>query len=96
MFLMKATEDQDQAEKARAEQLIQETPLMNGVDSITVELGEDHTGDPSMWLVFRLQRDLERDESWIGHFTDYAATIQTKILHSGLTRFPYTRLERAA
>ncbi len=69
---------------------------MEGVESIRVELGNDNTGDPAMWLIFHLQRDLAVDVEWILRFNEYAAGIQTKILHSGLTRFPYARLEQAA
>ncbi len=90
---METLRDQDQAEKAKAEEFIADTPRLEGVDSVTVELGEDHTGDPAMWLVFHTHKDDEVDSAWIRQFIDYAAIIQTKILHSGLTRFPYTRLE---
>jgi hypothetical protein len=93
---MNVAEDQDLMEKAKAEQFVAETPLMDGIESIRVELGEDQTGDPAMWLVFRLQSDLKFDRETVRRFNDYAAIIQTKILHSGLKRFPYTRVERVA
>jgi hypothetical protein len=93
---MKASEEQDQFEKERAEQFIAETPMMEGIENIRVELGEDNTGDPAMWLIFRLNSDLNFDIEMARRFNEYAAIIQTKILHSGLSRFPYTRLERAA
>lgn len=93
---MAVMEDRDQAEKLLAEQFIAETPKMQGVERITVELGNDQTGDPAMWLVFHLQPGVIVDREWARSFNAYAAIIQTKILHSGLTRFPYTRLESAA
>ncbi len=93
---MKVTEDKDQVEKEKAEQLIAETPLMDGVESISVELRDDSTGDPAMWLVFHLRSDLKVDVPWIQRFNEYSGQIQMRILHSGLTRFPYTRLEPAA
>jgi hypothetical protein len=93
---MATTEANDLAEKEKAEQFIAETPLMDGIENVRVELGEDHTGDPAMWLVFRLRPDLNFDQEMARRFNEYAAVIQTKILHSGLTRFPYTRLEQAA
>jgi hypothetical protein len=93
---MKVSDDKDLAEKEKAEQFIAETPLMDGIENVRVELGEDHTGDPAMWLVFRLRPDLNFDQEMARRFNEYAAVIQTKILHSGLTRFPYTRLEQAA
>ena len=93
---MNVSDDKDLAEKEKAEQFIAETPLMDGIENVRVELGEDQTGDPAMWLVFRLRRDLKFDREMAQRFNEYAAVIQTKILHSGLTRFPYTRLEQAA
>jgi len=93
---MRTTEEQDELEKAKAEQFIAETPRMPGVEDVRVELGEDHTGDPAMWLVFRLAPDLKFDRVSAREFNEYAGVIQTKILHSGLIRFPYTRVERAA
>jgi hypothetical protein len=93
---MNVSDEKDLAEKEKAEQFIAETPLMEGVENVRVELGEDQTGDPAMWLVFRLRPDLNFDMETARRFNEYAAVIQTKILHSGLTRFPYTRLEQAA
>ena len=90
---MRVDEEQDQLEKTKAEQFAAETPRLEGVESVSVELGDDQTGDPAMWLVFRTKRDLDTNKEWHRRFLDYAAVIQTKILHSGLTRFPYTRLE---
>ena len=93
MHTMNVAEDQDLMEKAKAEQFIAETPMMEGIESTRVELGEDHTGDPVMWLVFRLRPDLNFDMEMARRFNEYAAIIQTKILHGGLKRFPHTRLE---
>ncbi len=93
---MMVLEEQDQAERQRAEQFIAETPRINGVDSVRVELGEDSTGHPAMWLVFHLERNLNVDYDWARRFNEYAAVIQTKILHNDPKRFPYTRLEHAA
>jgi hypothetical protein len=93
---MAVTEDQDQFEKEKAEQIIAETPPMDGVENISVELGEDHSGDPAMWLVFHMRHDLEADDDWLTQLNKYSQLLSLKIIHSGLTRFPYTRLRRAA
>lgn len=93
---MRPTEEQDQLEKAKAEQIIAETPLMDGVDHIAVELADDHDGDPSMWLHFHLRSGFKPDLDWIDRFSKYASQLSLKVLHSGLTRFPYTRLRPAA
>lgn len=94
---MAVAEDQGQFEREQAERFIAETPMPEGVQAVRVELGTDHTGDPAMWLVFSLGRDLDfADGATLNKFLDYSALLQTKILHSGLVRFPYTRLEKAA
>jgi hypothetical protein len=93
---MSVAEDQGQLEKAKAEQIIADTPLMDGIESISVELGDDQTGDPAMWLVFHMRPDLATDDEWFKRFNDYSGRIDMKIIHSGLTRFPYTRLRPAA
>ena len=93
---MSVAEDQGQLEKAKAEQIIADTPLMDGIENITVELGEDHTGDPSMWLVFVMNRDVKPDNSWYDRFNEFSHQLGMRIIHSGLTRFPYTQLRPAA
>ncbi len=93
---MTVTEEQGQIEKQRAEQIIADTPLMDGIESISVELGEDHSGDPAMWLVVHMRHDLEADDDWLRRLNKYSQLLSMKIIHSGLTRFPYTRLRRAA
>lgn len=90
---MAIMEANDLFEKQKAEQFLAETPLMDGIENVRVELGEDQTGDPAMWLIFRLRPGLNFDMETAKRFNEYAAIIQTKILHEGLKRFPYTRLE---
>jgi len=93
---MNVVEDQGKLEKAKAEQIIADTPLMDGVERITVELGEDHTGDAAMWLVFFTNRDLKPDDNWYDRFNEFSHQLGMRIIHSGLTRFPYTQLRQAA
>jgi hypothetical protein len=93
---MNVTEDQGQLEKAAAEQIIADTPLMDGIESVNVELGDDQTGDPAMWLVFHMRHDLLANDQWLRRFNEYSHQLGMRIIHSGLTRFPYTRLRRAA
>lgn len=61
-----------------------------------VELEDDWSGDPAMYLVFSLRRDLDAKREWMSRFIDYSGIIQTKIFHIGLKHFPYTRREDAA
>jgi len=93
---MSVAEDQGQLEKAKAEQIIADTPLMDGIEGVTVELGEDHTGDPAMWLVFLMNRDVKPDSNWYDQFNEFSHQLGMRIIHSGLSRFPYTQLRPAA
>jgi hypothetical protein len=90
---MSVNEVQDEIEIAKAKQFVVETPQIDGIDFSRIEVRNDHTGDPSMWLVFRVHPDLNFDLEAARRFNTYVGNIQTKILHAGLRRFPYTRLE---
>ncbi len=89
-------EEQDQIEIQKAEQFIAETPQIEGVETVHVRLDRDWSGDPAMYLIFTLRKSLDADKEWIHRFIDYSSAIQQKIIDSGLTRFPYTQLDRAA
>ena len=91
-----SAEEQDRQELSEAEHFVAETPAIEGVEGVRVEFGEDWAGYPSMWVIFKLRRDLDANDGWMDRFLQYSHGIQTKILHSGMKRFPYRRLERAA
>jgi hypothetical protein len=93
---MTISEEQGQIEKQKAEQIIADTPLMDGIESISVELGDDQSGDPAMWLVFHVRRDTNVDAEWLKNLNEFSHLLGMRIIHSGLTRFPYTRLRDAA
>lgn len=87
-------EEHGEQEKAQAAALIAATPRFEGIETVSVELGDDHTGDPSMWVEFHLRAGLDVDEPWIQEFNNYSTKLGLKLIHSGLSRFPYTRLEQ--
>ncbi len=84
------------ADKIQAEEIIASTPKMPGIDSVSVGLSNDWTGDPSLNLTFLLQHDCVIDDDFARRFVDYSASVVDKILQSGVSRFPYTRVKRAA
>ncbi len=84
------------AEKQRAEDLVASAPKMPGIDHVSVDLGSSWTGDPSLYLTFYLQSDVLVDDAFASRFVDYSASIIDKILQSGISRFPYTHVKRAA
>ena len=88
---------QEMQEMQEAERLVATVPLIPEVSAINVELYTDNTGDPSFQLIFHIRPDVATESSeFIRRFLDFAAVVQTKILHSNLRRFPYTKLEQAA
>jgi hypothetical protein len=93
---MTTAEDEALLEKASAEKIIADTPLFEGVDSISVEIGNDYDGDPAMWLNFHLTANLEPSKDWFTRFVEYDNKLGLRIVHSGLKRFPYSRLRTAA
>lgn len=93
---MNVATDNEQVDKAKAEELISTIPLMPEVKSIDVELYTDHTGDPAFRLIFLVRGDVKIDSSFMDRFLRFSAIVQTAILHSGLNRFPYTRIVQAA
>jgi len=93
---MSNTQPFGEDEKKMAEQIIATTSPFPGVGTVIVELGEDHSGDPSMSLIFKIEDGVAIDEGWIQRFNEYATALTLKLIHSGLKRFPYARLEPAA
>lgn len=93
---MSIAEAKELEDKAAAEKLVASVPLMPEIDSVDVELYTDHTGDPSFQLIFHLKPGVDPTNEFLDRFLDYKEIVQTKILHSDLGRFPYTRLKEAA
>jgi len=93
---MRTTDEQDQLEKEKARQIVAEVPLIPEVQSIDVELYTDNTGDPALQLIFRIKPEVEVDGTFIKRFNTFAATVQTRILHSDIPRFPYARIRQVA
>ena len=90
-------EDQKaQEDIAEAERLIADVPLIPELEYTRVELYTDHTGDPSFQIVLRIRSGVDPDPEFIKRLVDFIKSIQIRILHSNLQRFPYTRVEEAA
>ena len=82
--------------KAEAERLVASVPLMPEIQAVDVELYTDHTGDPSLRLVFHMRPGVKSTSDFMHRFLVYKARVQDSILYSDLGRFPYTRLQEAA
>ena len=87
---------EEQNDVLEARRLIATVPLIPEVEKIDVELYTDNTGDPALELLFRVKTGVEVDRAFIRRFNEFAGRVQTVILHSQITRFPYARLRQAA
>jgi hypothetical protein len=90
------TIDKAEQDKSQAQQIIAAIPLIPEVQGIDVELYTDNTGDPAFQLIFLVRPNVEVGEEFIKRFNGFAREVQTKILHSDLQRFPYTRIKQVA
>ena len=93
---MTIAEQQGEHERMKAEEAIAAAVPPGEIQSVRVELGEEHSGDPSLWVIFRIHPEAATDLSWIKKYSAYSTKLTLKLIDSGLKRFPYTRLERAA
>ena len=93
---MTTIDQQGELEKSKAEEILAAEPKFPGIETMTVELGEDYAGDPVMWVSFQLRNGFEPDDAWAGEFSRYTTKLVIKLIHAGLQRFPHTRLQRAA
>ena len=88
--------ESDEMAAAKAQKLIADIPLMPGITGIRVEPYTDNTGDPSLRLIFSMSKDVNFGKDFLAQFREFSFDVQTKILHSDLNRFPYTKLQEAA
>jgi hypothetical protein len=76
--------------------LIKDRPLPRGVRDLEVELGEDSTGEPAVWIWFLIEPGLEPTKDWLTRINDFARQLKTAIFDAGVERISYVRLRSAA
>jgi hypothetical protein len=84
------------AEKAKAEELVASVPPMPEVESVDVRLYDDYSGEAALYLTFHIKSGALYDDAFFLRFNQYKHHVRTKILNSGISRFPYARLQEAA
>ena len=73
----------------KAKKAVAEVCLPPEIESLTVSLGPDSIGLPSLWLQLHVKKEVQR-------LTQFAREVQSAIIDKGITLFPYTSLEQAA
>lgn len=86
----------EQEDQIRTEAILKATPLPPEIESMSIELKNDHTGVPSMYLSFEVRGDVDLGAEKIDQLSRYMTGIVDKLLRSGISRFPYASLDQAA
>ena len=61
-----------------------------------VELGEDSTDQPAVWIWLLIDPRSKLTKSELGHINELASSIKTEIFETNVQRQPYVRLRTAA
>ena len=83
-------------DREEVEQVIASFPPSSEIDSVDIRLDDDWSGDPSIYISFRLRKDANADDAFLSRFLDYTSRLTRLIIDKGVSRFPYTTLKDAA
>ena len=83
-------------ESRRIYNVIKDRALPPGVRKLEVELGEDSTGEPAVWIWFLIQPGFEPTKDRLARINDFARKVKTAISDAGVERVSYVRLRSAA
>jgi hypothetical protein len=60
-----------------------------GVKTFQVELGEDSTGEPAVWVWFVVDDDRNPTAKQVAKLTHFASAVSASIIASDIGRWPY-------
>ena len=80
----------------KAKKAVAEVCLPPEIESLTVSLGPDSIGLPSLWLQLHVKKEVQPNKEEVQRLTQFAREVQSAIIDKGITLFPYTSLEQAA
>lgn len=83
-------------DQARAKAILDETPLPPELSTVTIELKDDYSGDPAMYLSFHVKDEVKLEDEHIARLSRYMMDVADRLLRSGVSRFPYVSLDQAA
>lgn len=64
-------------------------PYVKGFD---LEIGEDHTGDPAIWIYLKVTKDNNPSRQKVVALRKFADEVEQKVLDRRLHRWPYVRI----
>ncbi len=79
-----------------AKEILDQQPLPPEIAAVTIEMKEDYSGVPALYLSFQVQRQLKLEDDQILRLSRYMLAVQDRMLRSGISRFPYASLGRSA
>lgn len=62
------------------------------VKGFGLETGEDHTGDPAIWIYLKVTKDNNPSRSKVVALRKFADEVQQRVLDRRLDRWPYVRI----
>jgi hypothetical protein len=81
---------------AGAKRAVAQLLLPPEVESLTVSVGADAAGEPSLWLQLHVKKEVQPNAEEVQRLTKFARDAQSAVFDAGITLFPYTSLEQAA
>ncbi|MBI3709287.1 MAG: hypothetical protein HY246_16665 [Proteobacteria bacterium] len=79
-------------EVERIRDLMKGRALPAGVKNYEIELGEDSTGQPAMWIWFLVESSFQPTKETLDRLNDLARSFKATIFKAGIDRVPYVRL----
>ncbi len=86
----------DEQDRELAEKIVSGVSLPPEIDHVEIKTGADSTGDPAMWVILWVPKQLPFDAETAAILNKAAEELQTKLLAGALSRFPYVTLDQAA
>jgi hypothetical protein len=70
--------------------------LPPGVEGPQLEFGEDSTGNPAVWLWFKIDEDLNPSDQKVSALNEFVRSVTADLLERKISRWPYVRFRVAA
>ena len=83
-------------ERDLAEKIVKGLTLPSEIRRVEVRSGKDWSGDPALWVVLWVARDLPFTEAKAEMLNKAAEEVQTKLMKEHFSHFPYVTLDQAA
>jgi len=96
MDTQRITQPSEAEDKTRIKAVLDKIALPAEITDVTIDLRDDASGEPAVYLSFRVDQAVRLEEKDIARLSRYLAQVSFAVLDSGIARFPYTDLNQAA